>query len=97
MTSPQIQALRERYKGSLPEKIQLITDHLNALTQSMPNAIDESHGALHKLAGSSGMYEYDDIASLCRAAMDSAENKDTDVLKSQLVSLIALLEKHAQS
>lgn len=97
MTSPQIQAIRERYKISLPEKAELIAEQVEALTQADANAFEESHNALHKLAGSSGMYGYDDIAVLCRNAMLSAQKKDAQLLIQQLSELIALLETHAKS
>jgi HPt (histidine-containing phosphotransfer) domain-containing protein len=97
MTSPQIQAIRERYKTSLPEKAELIAEQVDALSQSNASAFDETHSALHKLAGSSGMYGYDDIAVICRSAMVSAQQKDTQLLIQQLSELIAMLEKHAKS
>lgn len=95
MTSPQIQAIRERYKISLPEKAELIAELLEELTQSNLDAFANSHSALHKLAGSSGMYGYDDIAELCRNAMISAQQEDTQLLIQQLSELISMLEKHA--
>ena len=96
MTSSQIQAIRERYKVSLPEKAELVAELVDALAQASPNAFDESHSALHKLAGSSGMYGYDDVALLCRSAMLSCQQQDTQSLVRQLSELISMLEKHAK-
>lgn len=95
MTSPQIQAIRERYKGSLSEKAELIADHIDAITQAQPSAVDDAHGVLHKFAGSSGMYGYDDIALLCRNAMVCAQEVDKDQLLVHLTQLKALFEEYA--
>ena len=70
--SPQIQQLKSRYKASLPEKSAQIAE-LQSLLQSgqpsVPQTLKDIHEFLHKLAGSAGMYDYDDIAALARASM----------------------------
>lgn len=94
MTSPQIQAIRERYKNSFPEKLTLVSGLVEALTELSPAAMDDAHGALHKLAGSSGMYGYDDIATLCREAMVNVQRQERDELLVKLVELSALLKAY---
>jgi len=93
--SPQIKAIKERYKASFPEKLVI----LQTLREAVENEADFEyvHEELHKLAGSSGMYGYDDIAGLCRLAMqytgkDSA-NRQPSKLLSTLGEVINLLEK----
>ena len=95
MTSPQIQAIRERYKRSFTEKIELITEHINALPQAEAGVMESAHEMLHKLAGSSGMYGYDDIAALCRVAMLNAQQSKADVLIQNLSELKSALEAYA--
>mgnify|MGYP000208879945 CR=1 FL=1 len=95
MTSPQIQAIRDRYKSSFPEKLAVIADLVEALKESRVNAMDDAHGVLHKLAGSSGMYGYDDIAVLCRDAMVNAQRQNRDELLKKLAELIELLKEHS--
>lgn len=95
MTSSQIQAIRERYQASLPEKAELITSQIDALSNSTKDAFSEAHSVLHKLAGSSGMYGYSDIALICRSAMESAQNQDLSSLLQQLSELKELLEQHS--
>lgn len=94
MTSPQIQAIRERYKSSLPEKAELIAEQIDLISSSKAGSLDECHGVLHKLAGSSGMYGYEDIALLCRSAMARVQDMDTIQLLNELTDLKDLLEKH---
>ena len=48
--------------------------------------------ALHKLVGSSGMYGYSDIAQLSRAAMQSNQRNDAQLLVEQLNKLRDLLQ-----
>lgn len=97
MNTPEIQAIRDRYKKSLPEKAELIEEQRQSLVNSNVNAYEQLHSLLHKLAGSSGMYGYDDIAALCRSAMVNAQNKDKTVLDQKLKELISMLIKHAET
>jgi hypothetical protein len=94
--SPQIAAIKERYKMSFDEKIALLKTHHSGLSEgaySMP----EIHANLHKLAGSSGMYGYGDINNLCRAAMASATAKKTSDLASDIDAIIRLLEQYFEN
>ena len=96
--SPQIQALKERYKSSFPEKIAEITDCLNAVQSSESSTDDvvELRNLLHKISGSSGMYGYSEISTTSRSAMRVAESFDgsseLDELVSAVNELIALIE-----
>ena len=74
--SPQIVAIRARYKASFSEKKQLIDEYVERLSDEPTDklVLSELHGELHKLAGSSGMYGYDDISRLCREIMQEIVN-----------------------
>jgi len=95
--SPQIAAIKLRYQQSFSEKAEIIAAHLASQLG------DEEHGfslqdtreMLHKLAGSSGMYEYNDISSVCRSAMDRIDQKDYTALVNRLEHLKALFEQYA--
>ena len=57
--SQQIQRLRERFKSSMPEKANLLTQHLHVLLdheEPIPEAYEAIKEDVHKLAGSLGMY-----------------------------------------
>ena len=95
MNSQQIQAIRERYKNSLPEKTKVISELIDAIEKPQPDAMENAYNVLHKLAGSSGMYGYDEIADLCRVAMSNARGNNASELGSKLSQLHELLENHA--
>ncbi len=95
--SPQVLALKERYKSSLEEKVQVLSDHLIAIEseEATLDELSELRSFLHKLAGSSGMYGYDDISAASREAMlvadqvDSMTNLgDLSVMTSEVVKLL---------
>ncbi len=88
--SPQVLALQERYKASFPEKRRLILDLRNSFNNG--GDIAEVKQELHKLAGSSGMYGYSNIASICREAMDSIDSEHQDKVNGFLDRLIDLLD-----
>ena len=94
--SPQVQALKERYKASLPEKVELIREQIELVyaASASDESIEEASQVLHKLAGSSGMYGYDDINVLCRAAMSSLGSKNTEESVDILQQVIELLEQY---
>ena len=94
--SPQVQAIKERYRLSFSEKI----DFLKTLLLSLNNGVDnfvEIHESLHKLAGSSGMYGYDDISALCRQSMENSTAQDPVEVAENLRDIIMLLEHYCQS
>ena len=100
-----IQKLRDRYKSSLVDKSVVISDLLLMISTDGSNPIDgvgaidkaciEIHQYLHKLAGSSGMYGYPEIAQLSRAAMHSSQVKDAQLLVEQLNKLRDLVQQCA--
>tara|TARA_B110000285_G_C14673821_1_gene401602 strand:+ start:88 stop:414 length:327 start_codon:yes stop_codon:yes gene_type:complete len=100
-----LQLLKDRYKLSLIDKSVLISELLLMLSidGSKPTnnsgagdkAYTEIHHCLHKLVGSSGMYGYSDIAQLSRAAMQSNQRNDAQLLVEQLNKLRDLLQQHA--
>ena len=94
--SPQIIALKQRYKDRLAEKIELMQLHIESIVDTNGDAdcIEQTHQALHKLAGSSGMYGYDDISVLCRKAMADLDDAGVDKALSALSQVVALLEHH---
>jgi HPt (histidine-containing phosphotransfer) domain-containing protein len=67
--SPQVKAIRQRYKASLKGKSDMVNDYLVLLIEPSGTSDDKLHNIyleLHKLAGSSGMYGYQDISDLAR-------------------------------
>ena len=96
--SPQVQAIRARYKASLPDKAALFSSYLQRLLAQSPlthSDYDDLHGELHKLAGSSGMYGYSDISELARGTMSLIADRQYDRLTEQLGQLRDLLLEHA--
>lgn len=94
--SPQIQALKQRYRESLAEKIELIEQQINLIVAAEADAgsLEEAHQVLHKLAGSSGMYGYDDINLLCRKVMSGLGGSSVDDSVNALNQIAELLEQH---
>ena len=95
--SPQIAEIRARYQTSLPEKAAMIQEHILLLSADSitDEKIKETHETLHKLAGSAGMYGYDDVSLLSRAAMNHTSKEQLSTLLSQLDELKTLLESHS--
>lgn len=100
--SPQIQALRARYRESFPEKMAVIDGCLENLKclfhegddQAIKQEFDVIHAELHKFAGSFGMYNYQDIATVCRDAMTSISSRDTQLVLDLLTKLSAMIASH---
>jgi HPt (histidine-containing phosphotransfer) domain-containing protein len=101
--SDKIQKLRDAYKSSLLDKSTVITELLLMISADAPDSdtgisdenLIEIHQYLHKLAGSSGMYGYPEIAQLSRAAIKSSERKAIQLLVEQLSELRDLLRQSA--
>ena len=101
--SPQIQQLKSRYKASLPEKAAQTAELESLLLgeQAMlQQSLQDIHEFLHKLAGSAGMYDYDDIAVLARAAMQfviaqAAETTDIHQVDAELSKIRSLLLEYS--
>ena len=98
--SPQILALKERYKSSLDDKVQMLSDYLIAIDsdEATLTELSELRGFLHKLAGSSGMYGYDDISAASREAMLLADQVDSmaniDDLRAMTSEVVKLLQSY---
>ena len=94
--SQQIRALKERYKTSFPEKITLLKAQCLAIESGAGDmdGFAEAHEVLHKLAGSSGMYGYDDVSNLCRETMVKLDQSDRTYVVAALHRVIALLQQH---
>ncbi len=98
--SPQILALKERYKSSLVDKMQSLSDYLIAIESddATLDQVAELRGFLHKLAGSSGMYDYDDISVASRKAMLAADKVENvahiDELKVAVGKVANLLQTY---
>lgn len=91
--SPQIAAIKQRYKASFPEKVKIIREALTVV-----NSGGELHAVkeeLHKLAGSSGMYGYSQLADSCRQAMQKVDDQSRHQLALELEKIIDLLEHGA--
>ncbi len=87
--SPQVQELKKRYRASFPEKLTVIQNIRMSL--EVDNDTTLARDELHKLAGSSGMYGYQEIASNCREAMTHIDNDSVDMLMISLDQVIQLL------
>ena len=98
--SAQVQQLRERYISSMPEKATMITEHIHVLLdQDSPNqeTYDLIREDAHKLAGSLGMYGYNDIASVARNIMSIIDQGDAEQLQLELLNLRNLLRQLIKS
>lgn len=87
--SPQILAIKERYKASFPDKADAVK-HLLSTVQS-DGDLDLIKEEMHKLAGSSGMYGYEQISAVCRSAMSNADERNRQKLAGDLKKVIDLL------
>ena len=100
--SIQEQQLRQRYKNSFVQKAGQIDILLGRMAEDRSKSdspLEDIHEYLHKLAGSSGMYGFLDIAELARTAM---REFDQDIpwdgsgrLKARLKDIRDLLEQYA--
>lgn len=95
--SDQVRALRARYRESLSEKAEIVRQwHARSLENGWDKVDEAELGAwLHKLAGSAGMYEYDEIAEMARSLLpDLSESKiPLAKLQQKLNELLETLEK----
>jgi len=97
--SPQIQAIQARYRQSFPEKKSMIDAYLDNIVnlgqdgneQAIAQTLQDCHSELHKLAGSFGMYNYQEIASVCRDAMSSVMARDIQLTSDLLQKLSTLI------
>jgi hypothetical protein len=100
--SVKIQQLKHRYRNSLATKLEELDSYLFAFEFGEGNIrsrLVELHEYLHKLAGSAGMYGYDDIAKMARDSM-AVTNADSEMpeiieVKDSVTRVRDLLEQHA--
>jgi len=98
--SSQIKTLKDRYKSSLSQKADIVSGHLHSLLDmDSPNesTLKTIRDDLHKFAGSSGMYGYDDVAETAREAMATIDELNEVQLHHKLIALRNLLRNHSKS
>lgn len=99
--SAQILAIRARYKKSLVEKAAIIEERTalikNSSSQELAETLAAYRDELHKLAGSSGMYGYQDICDLCRRAMSNIDASELTDMETRSSELHRLLLEYAKS
>lgn len=98
--SPQVAAIRARYQSNLMEKAKLLATRSDAIRkaqseQVLQQARQDLREDLHKLAGSSGMYGYNDISALCRKAMSDVDDNDAGELDKCMAELQDVIRQHA--
>ena len=93
MSSANIDAIQARYKASFSEKKMMIDGYRSQLldeSNNLSHLCEEIHGELHKLAGSLGMYGYDDLAVQARLAMRLSLTQEKESLDESLERLSLL-------
>lgn len=61
-----MQALRDKYAASLPERLQLVADALAQLKSgALPHHIEQLHHALHTIAGSAASFGFKPLGDEC--------------------------------
>lgn len=95
--SPQVKALKERYRASFSEKIEALKQQCDAVADGQISSQQrlQVNEVLHKLAGSSGMYGYDDISASCREIMAEIDVATPASLVSKISVLILLIERYS--
>ena len=94
MILDKFEQLKKRYIFSFEQKK---TDLNSAWNE---NNIRNLESLLHKLAGSSGSYEFNHLSQLCRQSLECInkdfEIVDTELFESHLMALFAELDKYTQ-
>ena len=99
--SPKVAALKIRYQSSFPAKSAAIAEFEAILENEEPasysSAVNQNFETagdyLHKLAGSAGMYGYDDIAQIARLGMAQYKVQDLRGLQHSLKQIRDLLDQ----
>ena len=94
--SPQVQQLKLRYRASFRDKaaeLQRFASELSAISKRQAEHLAEARAFLHKLAGSAGMYGYQNIADLARGAMHDIDNGLNPQLIEKITRLCSLLKQ----
>lgn len=89
-------ALKEKYIISLPEKVHTISQIWHSSRQSTSLSDNSLESCLHKLAGSAGMYEEDQLGELARSIeinISTHSENLTDEVKSQIDSALSQLNE----
>lgn len=63
-----LQALRDKYAQSIPERLQAVADALSLCKSggAIPHHIDQLHHALHTIAGSAASFGFKPLGDECR-------------------------------
>jgi len=67
-------ALKQKYLLSLPEKLSDIDEHWSACCETQTLADKALESSLHKLAGSAGMYDENELGEIARSLEISVSN-----------------------
>ena len=90
MSSELIQKIQANYRASLSDKLET----LESLWSFKDDGQNELLAFLHQLAGSAGMYGYDQISDQCIALQSSLKQADTeDSLDQSYRELYSLIEQ----
>lgn len=65
--SARLAQLHERFRASLPQKSEELKTRWRAVASNDAYALDELLRYVHRLAGSTGMYGYEELARLARS------------------------------
>ena len=89
-----VEQLKAIYKNSLIEK----AETLNTLfkewqTENNEQTEIELHNYLHKLAGSLGMYGFDQLSDNARKIMNSLHTGSSEEIEPELTKLVAFLKQ----
>lgn len=90
------EALRLRYVQSFPGKVEALQAASAALSAGNPDARKQLRDQAHKLAGSAGMYGFDDLGNQARAVVHAVDAAAADAEVQELLSrLLASLRAAA--
>ena len=95
--SASIAEIKQRYRNSMPDKASELTRliaTLSGVDMSAAN-LQETHAYLHRLAGSSGMYGYDELSQCCQSTIVFIQHQRQAETIAGLQSLLELLEQYA--
>ena len=91
-----IDAIKLRYKASFNEKKMMIDGFRQELfetTGELSGLFEKIYSDLHKLAGSLGMYGYEELALQARSGMKQAQIQDKKGLDESLICLSMLFKE----
>lgn len=97
MSSTSIEAIKDRYRHSLPDK----ANELRALIKKLKRdpvaeqALVNAEAFLHRLAGSSGMYGYDAICECSQSSLGMLQQGQLAAAALAMQELTELLDRSA--